>query len=1021
VKKLLIVSLVLLPVALFAASSTVTIDYTTNMHFYQRDLAVGVNFLGEWVDYANYHNNLYRFQQGGFRFLRFPGGSNSNEYHWNGNGAYDANKIWNNTGSPNVTAFSRGFYNEAIHRGSLSAGYGKWAKVTDGDLATSWLSYPDDDNIQWIYIDIEGPGYTPVAVNRITIDWGDPYATQFKVQYSNGNWNGEGQWAYNDTAWTDTSLGVLSAAAGGHSDLSFTQVNAKYVRVFCPVSSGTHNQFEIKEIKLYNGTTQLTKNEADVSQSPSVSSSVALGDNFITYDTMDFEEYMSLVHSMTPPAEPMITINFYTGTTQEAADWVYYANIFKGYNVKYWEIGNENWGNWEAGGPSNSTSYAKRFLALYDAMIAVDPTIAIVPQFNYITDPENVTMTAGNNDHNPGNFQYYIDDFLQYLQNHGRTGILKGISIHRYPSYEPTAEATPLAMTDQWNTDLPLLKGWVNNRTTNAGEVKTWLTEYNDGIDSGFTDHFYDSLFISAFFLNYLRNGGDMSCFFVTFGTPGPGQNDKTIFSDFGMLEGGGLGGSLADKKYQPRASFYAFDMIYNNFSAADIFGNTLVSAVSTNNALKVYANKRGDRKLSLIFVNTDQSNTIDASVTLNGFTPLPSAELVSYSRQDYSWVLNGTQSYAAIDNPPEVSTYNSASGAFTYSVEPYSIKIITMYDQSQPTLVPSDTPTQLPTSTITPTPIPNGGAMIDDCEDGDLTNFWGGEWSIYGDNKSSYPAALTGMTCDGLSGNGSNCYMKVTGTVLLNTFGFGINCPLNPSWTGTDISMYDGIAFYYKGEGGTARMGFPQTDQANGNYGFDVTGTTTWKYYQVPFSSFTLASWSAGYVTWTAKNIQAMQIQPNGGYGGAGYREIDIDDVMLYKNTPTRTVTKTPFVTSTLTPVVTATMTPFITFTATPTITRTPAVAANLGKVKAYPAPCNFTSGCREVIFEGLTERVNIRVFDMSGRLVFETEQDAPDGTYSWNIDPGRRESRIAPGLYLYIISNDKKETARGKVAIIR
>uniref|UniRef100_A0AAU2VFE3 Alpha-L-arabinofuranosidase n=1 Tax=Streptomyces sp. NBC_00003 TaxID=2903608 RepID=A0AAU2VFE3_9ACTN len=42
--------------------------------------------------------------------------------------------------------------------------------------------------------------------------------------------------------------------------------------------------------------------------------------------------------------QPIITANYGTGTPQEAADWVRYANVAKGYGVKYWEVGNEVYG-----------------------------------------------------------------------------------------------------------------------------------------------------------------------------------------------------------------------------------------------------------------------------------------------------------------------------------------------------------------------------------------------------------------------------------------------------------------------------------------------------------------------------------------------------------------------------------------------------------------------------------------------------------------------------------------------------
>ena len=62
-----------------------------------------------------------------------------------------------------------------------------------------------------------------------------------------------------------------------------------------------------------------------------------------------------------------------------------YANVTKGYGVKYWEIGNENYGNghygadWEADDHADKSpaEYATNVVQYADAMKAVDPTIKI--------------------------------------------------------------------------------------------------------------------------------------------------------------------------------------------------------------------------------------------------------------------------------------------------------------------------------------------------------------------------------------------------------------------------------------------------------------------------------------------------------------------------------------------------------------------------------------------------------------------------------------------------------------------
>src|SRR3954447_11419460 len=103
---------------------------------------------------------------------------------------------------------------------------------------------------------------------------------------------------------------------------------------------------------------------------------------YVAPDT-DFDTFMGGVRRA--GAQPIIIANYGTGTPQEAADWVRYANITKGYGAKYWEIGNELYGNghyganWEADNHADKspTAYANGVVAYADAMKAVDPGVKI--------------------------------------------------------------------------------------------------------------------------------------------------------------------------------------------------------------------------------------------------------------------------------------------------------------------------------------------------------------------------------------------------------------------------------------------------------------------------------------------------------------------------------------------------------------------------------------------------------------------------------------------------------------------
>ena len=140
------------------------------------------------------------------------------------------------------------------------------------------------------------------------------------------------------------------------------------------------------------------------------------------FGTNDFIEYCRKIG-----AQPYICINLGTGSLQDAADWVeycngtgdtHYANLRRkhGYpqphNVKYWGLGNEMYGVWQAGHKS-AGDYAKVALEAGKMMKWTDPSISLIacgsgsPDWNAtvvetvgpIADYISVHMYAGSNDY----------------------------------------------------------------------------------------------------------------------------------------------------------------------------------------------------------------------------------------------------------------------------------------------------------------------------------------------------------------------------------------------------------------------------------------------------------------------------------------------------------------------------------------------------------------------------------------------------------------------------------------------
>lgn len=75
-------------------------------------------------------------------------------------------------------------------------------------------------------------------------------------------------------------------------------------------------------------------------------------------------------------AEVMIQVNLTENDPEMWADMVRYVNVEKGYNFKYWELGNENEATWNE--YLEADEYMRRFQSYAGVMRSVDPNIIIV-------------------------------------------------------------------------------------------------------------------------------------------------------------------------------------------------------------------------------------------------------------------------------------------------------------------------------------------------------------------------------------------------------------------------------------------------------------------------------------------------------------------------------------------------------------------------------------------------------------------------------------------------------------------
>lgn len=278
-------------------------------------------------------------------------------------------------------------------------------------------------------------------------------------------------------------------------------------------------------------------------------------------------------------AEPLITVNakmdpalFPYNGSQWAAELVRYVNIEKGWNVTYWEIGNE---------PdfyTNVDDYSVNYTEYYNAMKAVDPNIKILGP---VVSNWNKYDTCGwcENEWFPG--------FIN------QSGIVDVFSYHFYANNLPEPLLDRPERIDGYTRDI---KGYFNAyHPEMEGDVELAMTEWNTGAGGLDSTSFEAALFGAEMLGRLIKNS-------YTIGT----QWELGSSQDFGLLD--------PNNGFEPRPMYYAFKMFTH-------FGDGLVEGFSSG-SLSVYASKRGEgNALTLLVINKDPT-AHTALVEVYGFSP---------------------------------------------------------------------------------------------------------------------------------------------------------------------------------------------------------------------------------------------------------------------------------------------------------------------------------------------------------------------------------------------------------------
>jgi alpha-N-arabinofuranosidase len=375
-------------------------------------------------------------------------------------------------------------------------------------------------------------------------------------------------------------------------------------------------------------------------------------------------------------AQVFITVNYGTGTPQEAADWVRYANKTKKLGFQYWEVGNENYGTWEADKnvrKNDPVVYATRFKEYSKQMKAVDRSIQIGAVL-VASEDENANYTD----------QTVINPRTGVAHN-GWSAVMLAtfkklnftpdfVIYHRYEQ-GPGGEndAFLLNSSKTWGNNAASIRQMLNDYLgKDAKKVEITCTENNSVYSNPGkqTTSLVNGLFLADSLGNIMKT--EFNSFFwwdLRNGQEGSNNNGASLYGwrkygDYGIVNSANPAGP-ADRY----PTFYVYKLLKNYARG----GEKVVAVSSDYNGLGAYAVRDHHTKtLNLLLINKHPTSALNVSVKVDNFKVGEEAQVYTYGIPQDEAARTGTGSADVAQ-----TTVTLSGPTFTYTPAPYSATVI--------------------------------------------------------------------------------------------------------------------------------------------------------------------------------------------------------------------------------------------------------------------------------------------------------------------------------------------------------
>ena len=622
-------------------------------------------------------------------------------WHWNPQGQWSepgkAQGYWAseaNAGAPISVCYGY----RLPRRGSTidQANNDGYSRLDDGDARTFWKSNPyldrhftGEDNArhpQWVLIDLG----RVQAVNAVQISWGTPYATEYQIQYWDGDSGGEDARSIDDTysesgSWRVFPQGTQTDGHGGLARLRLAAVprSVRFVRVWmtrsggAPVGAGDIRDrlgYAIREIGLgtqdRRGFHDLVRHTPDGRhQTPVYVSSTDPWHQAVGRDPNVEQPGFDRVFGsgLTNGLPVLMPAGVLYDTPGNAAAELRFLRA-RGYPVTRIELGEEPDGQYVT-----PEDYGALYLQWADALHLVDPTLALGgPSFQTAIDGWVAWPDARGD-------RSWLHRFLGYLKRRGRLADFNFFSFEWYPFDNVCAPPAPqlaLAPNLLENALARLQQEGLSRR------IPWLITEYGYSAFAGEAEMTWPGALLDA----------ETAAQFLTLGGSAAYQYGCEPNVPIHEVEDCPTWGNLAlllsdgDRPPRPLAAYHAARLLTRQWAQPDTDRPQAVYRATSSvrgrlglPLVTAYALHRPDGQWAVLLLNKDPKRAHPVMVRFQrgrGLAPVSfsgPADLYQYSSAQYVWHSNKAHGYPAPDLPPS----HRVHGGDMVTLPPFSLSVL--------------------------------------------------------------------------------------------------------------------------------------------------------------------------------------------------------------------------------------------------------------------------------------------------------------------------------------------------------